>query len=223
MERTQCSKRQKLSNQKSSHFDNLAHQPFSTGGSPHFSSNDNNISATTSGSTRYVGNTRVNSYPTSDNDRAITPQEQIVMTMETRQDDSISSMNLFLSSRQNENKMLEENHKNINKKLDNRAKAARDAAQRTRSMIKYFMLVRKTKSTRAKKEDTADNIRYLDTVDGNECHAEIKLEQKAKKRAVMFLHSNYYRFNCRAGLAAFTEQEVALKHRTSSTRLSPFV
>jgi len=213
----------KLSNQNSSHFENLAHQPFSIGGSPQFSTNDNRISATTSGSSGYFGNVRVNPYPTSDNIQPLTCQEQIVMTMETRQDDSISAMHQVLNSRQIENKVLEENLKNINKKLSKRAQTARAAAHRTRLMIKYFLLVRKTESTRVKKEDTADNVKYLDSVDGNCCHAEIKMELKAKKKAVMFLHSDYYRFNRRAGLAAYTKNEVSMKHRTSATRLSPFV
>lgn len=214
-------KGQTLSNQNPLHFDNLAQRPFSASGSPHFSSNGNPISATTSGSIRYDQNERANSYPIYDNNRALTPQEKIVMTMETRQDYPISSMNRFLCTRHVENKRLEDNHKNINKRLNNRAKAARGAAWRTRSLIKYFMLVRKTESTRAKKSD--DNMRYLDTIDGNDCHAAIKLELKAKKRAAMFLHSDRYRFNGGSGLAVFTERELASRERTSSIRLSPFV
>merc|ERR1740124_1871149 len=108
------------------------------------------------------------------------------MAMKARQDNSVTSAPLMivpvvLTRRQIENKKLEDNHNNINKKLNARARAARDAAQRTRLLMQHFRLAEKTESTQPKKEDTADNMRYFDTVDGMECKAEIKLELKAKK------------------------------------------
>lgn len=160
--------------------------------------------------------------------RAFTHQERINMEDETRQDYSVTptplmTVPIVLNRRQAENKMLEDDLNNINKKLDDRAQVARDAAQRTKLLIQHFIQVKKTESTRLKKEKSCDNVRYLDTVDGMAYQAEIKLEQKARKQAVSLLYNKNYIFNRRAGIAMFSRSEMLATHRTSSTRLGPFV
>ena len=210
-------------------------QRFSNGGDQRSSSNGSRITATICSPDDYGRSIRTDqrlvypdTYTTNSSNRAFEHQERITMEDETRQDDSITStplmiMPIVLTTRQIENKTLEDNHKNINKKLDDRAQAAKIAAQRTRVLIHHFKLVKKTESTRLKKEKACDNVRYLDTVDGMVHQAEIKLEQKARKQAVSLLYNQDYSFNRRAGLAMFSTGEMFSKHRTSSTKLGPFV
>lgn len=165
--------------------------------------------------------------------RPPTLQEQIFMPMEyrdeSRQDYCVTTSVLplmkypvALNTRQAEMKALEDNHKNINKKLDDRAQKAVTLAQRSKLVIRHFNLMKRTESTRLK-ETGASNVRYLETVDGIDRAAEIKIEQKAKERAIALLHDEAYRFNWKAGLAAYCRSEMISKHRTPSTRLGPFV
>lgn len=164
--------------------------------------------------------------------RPPTLQEQIFMPMEyrdeSRQDHCVSTSVLplmkypvALNTRQAEMKALEDNHKNINKKLNERAQKAVTLAQRSKLVIGHFILMKKTESTRLK--ETGAPVRYLETVDGIDCAAEIKIEQKAKERAIALLHDEAYRFNWKAGLAAYCRSEMTSKHRTASTRLGPIV
>jgi len=168
----------------------------------------------------------------SDRIRPPTLQEQIFMPMEyrdeSRQDYCVTTSVLplmkypvALNTRQAEMKALEDNHKNINKKLNERAQKAVTLAQRSKLVIRHFNLMKKTESTRLK--ETGTPVRYLETVDGIDCAAEIKIEQKAKERAIALLHDEAYRFNWKAGNAAYCRSEMISKHRTASTRLGPFV
>mmetsp|Transcript_34988 Transcript_34988/g.41767 ORF Transcript_34988/g.41767 Transcript_34988/m.41767 type:complete len:190 (+) Transcript_34988:112-681(+) len=90
---------------------------------------------------------------------------------------------LALNSRQIENKKLEDNHMNINKKLNARAQAAKEAAERTRLRLHQARLIRQTETSRPCKEVTPNNVRYLDSIDGVEYRKEMKREQAAKMQA----------------------------------------
>ena len=88
----------------------------------------------------------------------------------------------------------------MNKKLSARARSAKDAADQTKFLINYFQLVENTDLSLPKKDNTVDEIRYLDSVDGMDCRVKMyQLELEAKRKALSLQH-------------LFTRKEMSLKH-----------
>jgi len=102
---------------------------------------------------------------------------------------------LALNSRQIENKKLEENHMNINKKLNARAQAAKEAAERTRLRLHQARLIRQTETSRPRKEVTPNNVRYLESIDGVDYRKEMKWEQAAKMQAAWMVSDPEFLFS----------------------------
>lgn len=127
-----------------------------------------------------------------------------------------------LTPRQIENMKLETEHMNINARLDPKALKRKQAAMITRLKLQQAKLVKKTETSRRKKKVTRDNVRYLETVDGVDNHNEIKMEEAAKMRAVWMVSDPTYKFDNKAGLAAWDKWDIMSKHRTQSTRMGPF-
>lgn len=123
---------------------------------------------------------------TRENTGNLKPQEQSKINMKNIVVDSVCCRPLMtlpttLTKRQEENKILIENHKRMGKKLNARAQIAKDAANRTKLLIHHFKLLEKTDSSLPKKNDTTDNMRDLDKVN-------YELELEAKRQALSLLH-----------------------------------
>jgi len=184
-------------NVRCNHF---TEQPYKAPGSP-TSSKGSNVTGSTYRSSDHVD--KAHDSPTSSKGSSVTgstyrsnyhANNEKASEMNPKPEDAstpriIMVMPLSLTTRQKELKELEEKHKNINKKLNSRSQTAKDEAQKTKLVLTHFKLLKKTKSTRSKKEVTADMVRYLETIDGNDCQATIKLGQKAQRRAISLLHS----------------------------------
>lgn len=55
------------------------------------------------------------------------------------------------------------------------------------------------------------------------CQVEVELEEAAKKQALAMLSDDQYRFDRKAGIAAFSAREIAFNHRKTTTLLGPIV
>lgn len=184
---------------------------------------------------RYDGNDRVGarrvrpiSYPSSSkHNRALELQEQYIRNTDIPHDDSGTSRGTMttekMTKRQKENQRSKDRHIMLNRELSARALAARDAANRSKSLRQQALLVKHTESTRAKKGVTSSDVRDPETVAGMKCQVDVELEEAAKKQACAMLNDHQYKFNCKAGLAAFSVREIAFNHRKTFTTLGPIV
>jgi len=188
---------------------------------------------------RYDGNVRVGnrrvrpiSYTSSTkHNRALALQEQYIMTTELSHDNSENSRSVKsvmtvdkkTTKRQKENLKTKDKHLMMNRELSARALAARDAAHRSKSLRQQALLVKHTESTRVRKGVTSSDVRDPETVAGMKCQVDVELEEAAKKQACAMLNDNQYRFNYKAGLAAFSVREIAFNHRKTFTMLGPLV
>lgn len=184
---------------------------------------------------RYDGNVRVGSrrvrraaHVSSKDNRALALQEQYIMTTEISHDSSESSKSIMtiekrMTTRQKENQNSKDKHMMINRQLSARALVAREAAHRSRTLRQQALLVKNTESTRPKKTVTSSDVRDPETVAGMKCQVEVELEVAARKQACAMLNDDQYRFNYKAGLAAFSVREVAFNHRKTFTMLGPLV
>lgn len=161
------------------------------------------------------------------NNRALELQEHVIMNTEISQSTSYDSRKTMstkgATSRQLENKKLIDKHLMINRQLSERAFARREAAYKSKAIRQQALLVKNTESTRARKQVTPDDVRDPETVAGMKCQVEIELEEAAKKQAVAMLNDEQYRFNHKAGIAAFSAREIAFNHRKTTTTLGPMV
>jgi len=184
---------------------------------------------------RYDGNVRVGARrvrpishsSSSKHNRALALQEQYIMSTDIPHDGSEtsrrSSTTEKMTKRQKENLKSIDKHMMLNRELSARALAARDAAHRSKSLRQQALLVKHTESTRAKKGVTSSDVRDPETVAGMKCQVDVELEEAAKKQACAMLNDHQYKFNCKAGLAAFSVREIAFNHRKTFTTLGPIV
>lgn len=162
----------------------------------------------------------------SNNNRALALQEEIVMSSAHPYEDSKTSQRTKtkpLTARQEENVELKNNHMMMNHRLDARALAARDAAHRSRMLRQQALLAKRTESTRPKKEVTPSDVRDPETAAGMKSPVEVELEEAAKNQACAMLNDEQYKFNYKAGIAAFSIREIAFNHRKTHTTLGPIV
>lgn len=161
------------------------------------------------------------------NNRALELQHHVIMNTEISQSSSYDSRKTKSSkgatSRQLQNKKLIDKHLMINRQLSERAFARREAAYKSKAIRQQALLVKNTESTRTRKQVTPADVRDPETVAGMKCQVEIELEEAAKKQAVAMLNDEQYRFNQKAGIAAFSAREIAFNHRKSTTTLGPMV
>jgi len=130
-----------------------------------------------------------------------------------------SAMAQPLTRHQVENKNVLEKHLQLNQQLTPKALTARDAAQRTRIMLKQRLLVKKTESSRPMKivsPDRSEDCMMRTKLD-------IEMEQAATKHALQMLNDELYEYNQKAGMAGFSPSEVSQNQRTAWTRLGPIV
>lgn len=136
------------------------------------------------------------------------PQQQLNMAMAQP-----------LTRHQVETKKILEKHMQLNQQLTPKALAARDAAQRTRIMLKQLLLVKKTETSRLIKMASPDRSEDCMT----RTKLDIEMEQAATKHALQMLNDELYKYNQKAGIAGFSPSEVTQNRRTAWTRLGPIV
>lgn len=131
-----------------------------------------------------------------------------------------SALELALSERHIENQSCIDDLMMLNQQLTPRAAASRDAAQRTRLLIRQAMLVKKTETTRLKKFEIRGGQFSVEALKSKE---EIEIETDAQKRAASMLSDTLYRFNVNAGFAGFSPRDVVNNRRSMWTKLAPIV
>jgi len=131
-----------------------------------------------------------------------------------------------LNNRQIEIKKLQENFMSLNQQLSLKARASRDAAQRTRVSIQQSLLVKKTTTTRPKKFrriDYTENRGNPNCVSGMKSIEELEMEDESRKHAVSMMNDQLNKFNPSAGIAAFSQDELIGNFRRPNTLLGPIL
>jgi len=164
------------------------------------------------------------------NNRALALQEQIISTTTiSREEDDVDGdfsrkiMKKPLKGRKLENQNLKDKHLMLNRKLNERALASKEAADRSKALRQQVLLVKHTESTRTVKNLSPVDVRDPETVAGMKCQVDVELEEVARKQAVSMLNDDQFTFNEKAGIAAFSAREIAFNHRKSTTTLGPMV
>lgn len=161
------------------------------------------------------------------NNRALALQEQIITTTEISNDSDFPRHMIVkkpLKGRALENQKVKDKHMMLNQKLNERALASREAAHRSKALREQALLVKHTESTRKGLKDvSAADVRDPETVTGMKCQVDVELEEVARKQAISMLNDDQYKFNKKAGIAAFSAREIAFNHRKSTTTLGPLV
>jgi len=170
---------------------------------------------------RYDGNRRVGV-------RRIHPISHVSISKHNRtsHDDSATSQKTMtkpLTARQEENLKLTNKHMMLNPVLNARAQAAKDAADRSKTLRTHALLAKKTETTRPKREVTPSDVRDPETVAGMKSPVDITLEEAAEKQASAMLNDDQYRFSYKAGYAAFSVRDISLQYRKASNTLRPIV
>jgi len=88
---------------------------------------------------------------------------------------------------------------------------------------KQFLLVKATESTRQLKELSSKELKDPETIAGMKGTKQVELEVAAKNKSATMLNENEYRYNIRAGIAAFSHDDIERNGRRPRTKLEPFV
>jgi len=182
---------------------------------------------------RYDGNRRVGvrrihpiSHVSISKHTRLALEEHLIMNMDTSHDDSATSQKTMtkpLTARQEENLKLTNKHMMLNPVLNARAQAAKDAADRSKTLRTHALLAKKTETTRPKREVTPSDVRDPETVAGMKSPVDITLEEAAEKQASAMLNDDRYRFSYNARYAAFSVRDIALQYRKECNTVRPIV
>lgn len=139
---------------------------------------------------------------------------------------SVMTKDKPLTRRQVQNQELQENFLKMNQQLSPKARAARDAAQRTRLTMQQTLLVKKTTTTRPiqyTRIDYTENRGNPNSIAGMKSQAELDLEDDSRKHAVSMMNDELNKFDYSAGLASFSQDELKDNFRRPGTLLGPIV
>jgi len=153
---------------------------------------------------------------------ALTMHEEMVINGDISHDSSSSRLPMTTTQQIQLSMKTQNEHRRVLTE-DNTILAKKAAIARSKTLRHQIMLAKKTETTRRKKDVSPEDVRDPETVPGMKCHVDVETEEAAQTRALTMLVEEEYKFNPKAGLAAFTMREIQLKTRTRNTLLGPIV
>lgn len=88
---------------------------------------------------------------------------------------------------------------------------------------KLFHLIKRTETTRAKKELTAEDVRDPDTIPGMKLQSDIDKEEKAKNSATLMISSGRFPHDKKAGTAFYTLEQRQKQVRRTDGKINAIV